>query len=732
MARMRFTLGTRYVLQGQVYIVRQVLVDSRLLVENQSFGGQFTVTQEELCAAWARDELRFEVHGPNTQRRPESSLATSYTFADFQHLSVKLRDEAWRRYQCIRPLLLLPPAQRTRQAIAAHAAALRAEIPRPDGPSPGKKRSAVGEAISRTSLERWMTAFVRSGYDIRSLVPATDQQGGKGKRRLDDRLERLIAAVLAECAAAPMYRTAQDVYLMIVNRVAEENRCLPTDQQLALPGAATVYRRIRAEGAASLLRRRASRKEEQAENAVSPGPSPTRILERVEIDHTTLDLFLVDEEDRLPIGRPTLTYALDVYSGFPFGLYVGFEPPSYRTVQHCLLHGILPKADTRTLYGTQHPWSAFGLPETLVIDNGKEFIGRDLDDACGQLGIILERMPVRTPWFKGSVERFFRTNNTGLIHTLPGTTFSNVLERGDYDVFQHACISLSAFWKILHLFLLDIYAQRWHEGVGGLPAKVWTENLQAGFIPCLHNTAEEVRILLYRSEERTVQRSGIDFESLRYQSPDLSRLRSTLPQGARARIKYDPADLSALFVFDPSRSGEWLRVPAVDTDYTHGLSLWKHRVIRSYVLRHKQEVDIYALAAAKQHIQEIVTREFAQTRKSRGRKTAARFLDIETASPPSPTHASVQTDTLPSVDKVAATATSEPVPERDAREAGDGHAVAAQREERADENSRSPAHSRRRVRREPIVPSSPAEPDVFDTKGWGGDYNLPQHASQRS
>jgi putative transposase len=738
MARMRFTLGTRYVLQGQVYIVRQVLVDNRLLVENQSFGGQFTVTQEELCAAWACDELRFEVYGPNTQRRSESSLATSYTFADFQHLSVKLRNEAWRRYQFIRPLLLLPPAERTRQAIAAHAAALRAEIPRPDGSKPGKKRSAVGEAISRTSLERWMTAFVSSGYDIRSLVPATGQQGGKGKRRLNDRLEQLIAGVLAECTAAPMYRTTQEVYLMIVNRVAEENRCLPEEGQLALPGAATVYRRIRAEGAASLLRRRASRKEAQAENAVFPGPSPTRILERVEIDHTTLDLFLVDEEDRLPIGRPTLTYALDVYSGFPFGLYVGFEPPSYRTVQHCLLYGILPKADARTLFGTQHPWSAFGLPETLVIDNAKEFIGRDLDDACGQLGIILERMPVRTPWFKGSVERFFRTNNTGLIHTLPGTTFSNVLERGDYDVFQHACISLSAFWKILHIFLLDIYAQRWHEGVGGIPAKVWEENLQAGFIPCLHNTVEEVRILLYRSEERTVQRSGIDFESLRYQSPALARLRSTLPEGTRVRIKYDPADLSALYMFDPTGGGAWLRVPAVDMAYTQGLSLWKHRVIRSYVLRQKQEVDIYALAAAKQHIQEIVTREFAQTRKSRGRKTAARFLDIGTASPQSPAAAIITPAALRTVDEAPAALKGAAKPERGATETGAGNPVAAQSEGSASESNRPPhstSRPRGRPRREATVPSSPtphSEPDVFDIQGWGGDYNLPQHASQHS
>ncbi len=312
-----------------------------------------------------------------------------------------------------------------------------------------------------------------------------------------------------------------------------------------------------------------------------------------------------------------------------------------------------------------------------------------------------------------------------------------MLERGDYDVFQHACISLSAFWKILHIFLLDIYAQRWHEGTGGIPAKIWAENLQAGFIPCLHNTVEEVRILLYRSEERTVQRSGIDFESLRYQSPDLARLRSTLPEGTRVRIKYDPADLSALYVFDPTGSGAWLPVPAIDTEYTRGLSLWKHRVIRSYVLRQKQEVDIYALAAAKQHIQEIVAREFAQTRKSRGRKTAARFLDIGTASPPIPAPTSVPPAALHAVDE-AAVPSSSLQQERDATEVGAGNPGTAQSEGSANGNNRSPrstARSRGRPRRTPTIsssPTSPAEPDVFDTKGWGGDFNLPQHASQQS
>lgn len=737
MARLRFTLGRRYILQGQVYIVRQVLVDNQILVENQSFGGHITTTQEALCAAWAQGDLRFEVQGPNTQHDLTQALPTSYTFADFQHLPLSRRDEAWRRYQLIHPLLLLSPSERTRQAITEYAASLAQQTAENSVSTTSRKRAKVGKAVSRGSLERWLIDFLTSGGDIRSLVPATDRHGGKGKLRLDDHLERLMTQVLAECLTAPMFRTAHDIYLMVVNRVAEENRCLPAQQQLPLPGFATVYRRIQAAGETALLRRRASRKEAQAKNIVLPGPNPTRILERVEMDHTILDLFLVDEEDRLPIGRPTLTYALDVHSGFPFGCYVGFEPPSYATVQQCLLHGILPKADARDLYDTQHPWLAFGLPETLVIDNGKEFIGRNLEDACGQLGIILERMPVRTPWFKGSVERFFRTNNTGLIHTLPGTTFSNVIERGDYDVFQHSCISLTAFWKILHIFFLDIYAQRWHEGIRGIPANVWTESVQAGFLPCLHTNAEEVRLLLLRSEERTVQRSGIDFESLRYQSPTLARLRSTLQDGGKVPIKYDPADLSALYAFDATDQ-RWLRVPAVDQSYTQGLSLWKHRVIRSYVLREKQTVDIYALAAAKRHIQDIVANEFMQTRKSRGRKTAARFLsvDLPTASSlpsaPSVTSGSSVTITeLPTTFQAPSQNTSLTTQVQEISLAPSAQAQAEPTLKQEESSTTAPRPRKISRKSQSPIPSVTVveRTDTFDTTGWGGDYSLPQHVA---
>ncbi len=625
MARVCLEAGIRYLLNNQVYLIRQLLPEDKLLIENQTFGGQVTINHSDLDTEWAKGGLRFELSGPNTRselpptsdktapknkRTTSNDLVTAYTFADFQQLPERYQKEAWRRYQLLMPLLKPPGPDDPPVSLTEYAKSLlpppQSANPANDGPDSSapvcvkthRTRSPIGQATSRASLQRWLTGFRQSGWDIRSLVPAAFLQGGKGQTRLGHELETIVSTVLAECASKPAYRTTQDVYLLIVQKVAELNRTRLPDQQLKLPGQATIARRIKSGGwaNATILNRRATRSERVAQRGVFAGPKPTRILERVEMDHTLLDLFVVDETDRLPIGRPTLTLALDAYSAFPLGVYVGFEPPSYRSVMNCLWHAILPKSGVKEQYDTQNGWPAYGLPETLVVDHGREFSGRDLKEACAQLGIALELTPPRSPWFKGKVERYFRTTNTGLIHTLPGTTFSNLIERGDYDPAKHACISLTAFWKILHLFLLDFYAQDWHSRLDDTPARRWAASLAAGFHPSLPHSADELRILLMRGEERTIQRQGIEFETLLYQSPELAQLYTRLlPTNRTVRVKYDPGNLSVVYVLNPTstftstqdhsesqgscESGNWLRVPALDQNYTSNLSLWKHRLI---------------------------------------------------------------------------------------------------------------------------------------------------------
>src|SRR5450755_4820406 len=97
MARSYFTVGTRYKCNGEVFIVRELLIDGKLNVENQSFGGLTRTTQSELCEAWARGEIAFEVHGQNTRKSADIPLITEFTIADFERLPAKWRDEARRR-----------------------------------------------------------------------------------------------------------------------------------------------------------------------------------------------------------------------------------------------------------------------------------------------------------------------------------------------------------------------------------------------------------------------------------------------------------------------------------------------------------------------------------------------------------------------------------------------------------------------------------------------------------
>jgi putative transposase len=286
----------------------------------------------------------------------------------------------------------------------------------------------------------------------------------------------------------------------------------------------------------------------------------------------------------------------------------------------------------RERYGTEHNWVAYGLPYTLVIDNGREFIGRDLEDACQLLGITLQQTPVKTPHFKAAVERMFGTLNTGLLHTLPGTTFSNPRQRDDYDSLKQACITLGDLDKMMHIFLVDIYAQDFHRGLQGIPARFWEQVTQNGFFPRVPSSAEELRILLGRVAYRTVQPYGIDFHCLRYNCSELTLLRTRMRRRAdkRVKIKYNPADLSGIYVYDPDDK-RYIKVPALAQEYARGLSLWKHKVIRNFVLNQQDQVDIVALGQAQRKIQAIVE-ESLQRKKLGTRARIARWQTSDQAS----------------------------------------------------------------------------------------------------
>ncbi len=445
--------------------------------------------------------------------------------------------------------------------------------------------------------------------------------------------------------------TISDICLKVKQLMKEANEKRSSEQQLSAPGDRTIYRFIGSLDAEELAELGMRRKRRGPKNdAGDQPPRVTRPNERWEFDFCRLDLLVVDTFDRLPIGRPVIAAIRDKYTGYPVAIFISFEPPSYRLVMECLMYAILEKVHVKELFGTANDYLAYGVPETLVVDNGLE-LHEDLETACLQLGIELVHTRVRSPWLKGAIERWFRTVGKDLIHRIPGTTFSNFLERGEYASEKEACMTLDALWEALHIWIVDYYTQDKHKGIGpewaveAIPAQLWKDALEQDFVPALPPSRDDLLVLVSRTTERTPEPYGIDFENLVYQSPQLKELRERMKQHeaekhmkwhgeepGKVQVKYYPGDLSRLWVLDPFDL-HYFEVKAVSQEYTRGLSLWKHLVIKRFVREElKRKIDEDALLEAKERIQRIVNEEFRLTRSIRSRLGAARWFDNQVVS----------------------------------------------------------------------------------------------------
>jgi len=563
-------------------------------------------------------ELQFVTEGKLAKSSADGNAESGYV--DLADCPEHLLAVARYRLEVIQPLLALAPEARTERVVEERVHEIRAR---------NEGAHTLLNASSARSVYRWMGNYTQSGNDLRALIPNTGKRGGKGKSRLESEVNAVIESVIEDKYYVREAVTVDDILVEIAVRIEEENRFRPSNEKLKVPARATVARRIDALDPRNRLAARHGKRAAKREFSQYGNMGYPQVpLERVEIDHTLIDLIVIDDQDNLPLGRLTLTYSLDTATRYPLGYYMGFEPPSYLTVMECLHHAIRPKVSTRKKYDTENEWIAYGIPSTLVIDNGKEFIGQDLQDACLLLGIVLQQTPVKTPRFKAGIERLFGSLNTMLFHTLPGTTFSNPQKRGDYDSIERACVYLSDVDKIMNIFVVDIYAQRFHRGIEGIPAQRWEMAMQSGFAPRVPPSAEELSILLGRVTHRVVQHYGIQFCSLRYNSPELALLRTRL-KGEKAKVKYHPADLSHLYVYDPF-DNRYIEVSALDQEYTQNLSLWKHRIIRRAARDEYSSVDLAALGRAKRRIQEIV-----EAGKSRKRlSTRSRIARWETSGKP--------------------------------------------------------------------------------------------------
>ena len=192
------------------------------------------------------------------------------------------------------------------------------------------------------------------------------------------------------------------------------------------------------------------------------------------------------------------------------------------------------------------PWPIAGLPSILHCDNGAEFHSHALQAACREYGMKLQYRPPATPRFGGHIERLIGTM-MGAIHVLPGTTFSNVKVRGDYDAEGRAIFTL----RELEAWLTVSDRRRLSPSHPHNPAPAAAHSLARpagrGRLDLPPDRMAFWTAFLPELRRR-LAKDGIHFEKIRYWSDALSR---EVGRRSELLVKYDPRDLSRIFVRQP-------------------------------------------------------------------------------------------------------------------------------------------------------------------------------------
>ncbi|TXC82451.1 Mu transposase C-terminal domain-containing protein [Paraburkholderia azotifigens] len=482
-----------------------------------------------------------------------------------------------------------------------------------------------------TTVYRWKRRFLNAGRDIRSLLPADALKGNK-TNRYPDEVMAFVSGAIEHTFLTLERNTVQDTLDDAKYRVIQENKLRPRSDQLPLPTYWVVKAAIDAIPAFDRYAARHGRTAAEKKFRAVLGHRTTQApLERAEIDHTPLDLFVIDDDTLMPLGRPYATACIDDYTRCVLGFYISFEPPSHFTAARCLKQAFMPKTEFLQTYpGIRSQWLAHGVPIELIVDNAREFHSASFENACLSQGTSIEYAPRKKAWFKGKIERFLRSANAEIAHGNPGTTFSNIFDKEDYDPAKFAVVRFSTLKEIAYTWIADVYHQRTHRTLGVPPELMWANSIHPEDIPVPEDPLS-LDFILGQCEERTLTHKGIELHELYYNSPDLTILRENLGDQLRVEIRVDNSDLGHIVVLAPDKS-ETYKVPCLKADYATGLSLWQHRVCKRFANRSLETYNAEAWLEAKARIRQLVENEFMYKAR-RTRAKLARFKNFDAVTP---------------------------------------------------------------------------------------------------
>jgi len=482
---------------------------------------------------------------------------------------------------------------------------------------------------SLATIYRWIQDYNKTGT-IHSLVPEFKKRGGAKKNRLSKEDDTIIKSVINE-----YYLNSQKYSIPYIYRIIQEQF---HNANLKPPHINTIRKRIDNLSVKEVTKRRDGEKVSDTFGMPGKNPRGNFPLELVQIDHTPLDLILVDEDDREPIGRAYLTLGIDVFSRMVMGFYISYESVSFFNTGQCILNMIMPKDDFLKQLEVKGEWPIYGLPREISTDNAGEFRGLDLIRFCEQYSIEVDWRPVGRSFYGANVERVFRTLSSE-VHSLSGATFSDIVKKGTYDSEKASSMSISEFERWFTELIVNIYNKKEHSELGMTPEEKYMEGIfglggypGTGLPPIVENT-KSLRYSLLPSFERTVQKTGITIDHVTYFSEVLRKW--IVPQAAtkkgRSKLficKRDPRDISKIYFYDPDIK-EYFEVPYRNiTNPKINLAELRETIAKIKLDRGDTHgLDEVTLFQTYKRMREIEESAKIKTKKARRKKSSKKHLD---------------------------------------------------------------------------------------------------------
>jgi putative transposase len=562
---------------GHTVIILELVTGSEVRVRDVATGDEKSVPVSELAG------VALGLSGDETRRRRESVRTST-------------RDQwlrARRRERVIRRLIRGDSAAAKQIAVACRTLDL-----------------------SRSSVYRLLQRYQQAAQTSSLLL------GHRGTPRQHRRLSESREAIVT--------RAIQEKFLtrprMTISRLTEEirNRCL----RAALRPVSRKAIEMRIGLLDPRLVKRGRHGAKAAHDAFGPVGGAYDVAEPLavmQIDHTPVDAIVVDSLTRKAIARPWLTLAIDVATRVVMGMSVTLEAPSIHSVSLALTHACLPKTRWIAERGLDLAWETWGLPAALHMDNAREFRSEAVRRGCDEYGIKKIFRPIARPHFGGHIERLIGTL-MGRVHLLPGTTSSNVAERGDYDSAKSATMTLAELEAWLALEIAGRYHRQTHRALGVSPLAAWEAARERGFVPSLPGDARQFSLHFLPMEMRAMRKDGIHLFNIRYWS---ERLPLIARSGDELVVRYDPRNLGCIYVL--GRDGDYHDVVYADVRHPP-ISLWEQRFARARLRSQQRRVDESVIFKTLDQQQAIVA-EAARTTRTVRRRSPTQPLRASDASP---------------------------------------------------------------------------------------------------